>query len=264
MDQPQNIEITNPNRAWVIGQFEKLYVEWVTWQKEVEAIVDKPYDRNTHSEVFADGEDMMLRHDALQAKTLTFLNNNIKGHGFILGFNGRHVDRTDLRLKIRVKHRLHDLEVLKACLEWAKPYGSLDTAQQLIEASGLWLLLHPRVVELAKPRFESGHYADAVESAFKELNAMVKELYIKSGGDELDGVSLMRKAFTPGNPAIRLDDLSTETGRNIQQGYMDLFAGSMSGIRNPKAHSNLNITPQRACHHLALASLLFFKLEERL
>jgi uncharacterized protein (TIGR02391 family) len=140
---------------------------------------------------------------------------------------------------------LHDLEVLRACLEWAKPHGSLDTARQLIEASGLWLLLHPRVVELAKPRFESGHYADAVESAFKELNAMVKELYIKSGGDELDGVSLMRKAFTPGKPAIRLDDLSTETGRNIQQGYMDLFAGSMSGIRNPKAHGNLNITPER-------------------
>ena len=264
MDQPENIEITNPNRAWVIAQFEKLYMEWIAWQKEVEAIVDKPYDRNTHSEVFADGEDMMLRHDALQAKTLTFLNNNMKGHGFIFGFRGGHVDRMDLRLKIRVKHRLHNLEVLRACLEWAKPQGPIATAQQLVEATGLWLLLHPRVVELAKPRIESGHYADAVESVFKELNAVVKELYKKCGGEELDGVSLMRKAFSPNKPAILLDDLSTETGRNVQQGYMDLFAGSMSGIRNPKAHSNVSITIERACHHLTLASLLFFKLEEKL
>jgi uncharacterized protein (TIGR02391 family) len=124
-------------------------------------------------------------------------------------------------------------------------------------------LLHPRVTTLAKPRFDSGHYADAVESVFKELNSIVKELYIKSGGEELDGVPLMRKAFSPSNPVILLDDLKTETGRNIQQGYMDLFAGSISGIRNPKAHNNINISAERAAHHLMLASLLFFKLDER-
>ena len=43
---------------------------------------------------------------------------------------------------------------------------------------------------------------------------------------------------------------------------MELFAGSIAGIRTPKAHSNVNITPERALHHLTLASLLFFKLEE--
>ena len=198
---------------------------------------------------------MMLRHDVLQARTLTFLNNNIKGHGFIFGFRGGHVDRRDLRLKIRVKHRLRDLEVLSACLEWAKPQRALDSAQHLIEATGLWLLLHHRVVELAKPRVESGHYADAVESVFKELNAKVKELYLNSGGQELDGVSLMRKAFSPNKPVILLEDLSTETGRNIQQGYMDLFAGSMSGIRNPKAHkhhSGACLPPFNACQSVVL------------
>lgn len=123
--------------------------------------------------------------------------------------------------------------------------------------------MHPRVVELARPRFEAGHYADAVESVFKELNAHVQSLYKKASGEELDGVSLMRKALTPSGPAIALDDLSTETGRNIQQGYMELFAGSMAGIRNPKAHGNISISPERATHHLMLGSLLFFKLEER-
>lgn len=149
------------------------------------------------------------------------------------------------------------------CRECGKPHPWMDSVHQKMEASGLWSLLHPRVFELAKPRFDSGHYADSVEAVFKELNSVVKELYIKSGGEELDGVPLMRKAFTPSRPVIPLDDLTNEMGRNIQQGYMDLFAGSMSGIRNPKAHNNLRITAERATHHLMLASLLFFKLDER-
>lgn len=116
MEQIENIEILNPNRTWVVSEFEKLYSQWQSWKQEVDAIVDQPYDRNTHSDVFADGKDMMLKHDVLQAKTLTFLNNNVRGHGFIRGFNGQHIDRTDLRLKIRVEHRMRDLEMLRETL----------------------------------------------------------------------------------------------------------------------------------------------------
>ena len=120
MKQVQNVEITNPNRAWVVSEFEKLYAEWVSWQAKVAQIVDQPYDCNTRSEVFADGENNMRKHDVLQTKTLTFLNNNIKGHGFIDGFDGTHIDRTDLRLRIRVKHRMHQLDMLRASLKYAK------------------------------------------------------------------------------------------------------------------------------------------------
>ena len=128
----------------------------------------------------------------------------------------------------------------------------------------VWGLLHPSVVTLAKPRFEAGHYADAVEAVLKEVNSVVKLLHKAASNEELDGAPLMRKAFTPNNPTIMLDDLATETGRNIQQGHMDLFAGAMIGIRNPKAHGNIVITPERAIHHFFLASLLFHKLDERL
>ena len=120
MKQVQNVEITNPNRAWVVSEFEKLYAEWVSWQAEAAQIVDQPYDSNTRSEVFADGEINMRKHDVRQAKTLTFLNNNIEGHGFIDGFDGTHIDRTDLRIRIRVKHRMHQLDMLRASLEYAK------------------------------------------------------------------------------------------------------------------------------------------------
>ncbi len=130
--------------------------------------------------------------------------------------------------------------------------------------SNFWDLLHPSVVGVSKSRFETGHYADSVEAALKELNSTVKRIYKKRTGEELDGVPLMRKAFAHQNPVIVLDDLSFETGKNIQQGYMDIFAGAMSGIRNPKAHDNIVIDETRAIHHLFVASLLFYKLEERL
>ncbi|MBW1825367.1 MAG: hypothetical protein JRI87_12610 [Deltaproteobacteria bacterium] len=31
-----------------------------------------------------------------------------------------------------------------------------------------WDLIHPKIVEISKSRFDAGHYADAVESAMKE------------------------------------------------------------------------------------------------
>lgn len=127
----------------------------------------------------------------------------------------------------------------------------------------IWMLMHQRVVEIARPRFAAGHFADSVEAAFKELNSAVKALHMSAANRELDGVPLMRQALAPGKPTIILGDLAIETGFNIQQGYMELFAGSMSGIRNPKAHDNLIITAERALHHLMLASLLFHKLDER-
>ncbi len=42
------------------------------------------------------------------------------GHGFVKGFDGQGCDRTDLRLRHRVKHRLQNLRVLKASLEYAR------------------------------------------------------------------------------------------------------------------------------------------------
>jgi len=132
-----------------------------------------------------------------------------------------------------------------------------------VDVSSTWQLLHSDITLVARTRFESGHYADAVEAAFKVVNAEVKRINVKAGGDELDGTALMRKAFGGGSPAIRLDDFSTESGRNIQEGYGHIYAGAMLGIRNPKAHENITISPERAIHLLFLASLLRCRLDER-
>ena len=127
-----------------------------------------------------------------------------------------------------------------------------------------WELVHPRVAALARPRFEAGFFGDAVEASYKEVNDAAKRIVREVNGRELDGASLMNTAFSPNNPLIRLTALETETDRNIQQGYMQIMAGAMIGIRNPKAHGNLNPGASRALHLIGLASLLMHKIDERI
>ena len=101
-----------------------------------------------------------------------------------------------------------------------------------------------------------------LQSGLKEVNKRVKDYVNTNSGQEHDGASLMNHAFSVNNPIIKLDDIQTTTGQNIQKGYMQIFAGSMTGIRNPKAHDNILITESRAIHFLFLASLLMYKLDE--
>ncbi len=126
-----------------------------------------------------------------------------------------------------------------------------------------WQLVHPRVCALARPRFEAGFFGDAVETSFKEVNDAVKRLVREADGRELDGAGLMTTAFSPQNPIVRLTKLETESDRSEQQGYMQIMAGAMTGIRNPKAHANLNPDSTKALHLICLASLLMHKVDER-
>lgn len=130
--------------------------------------------------------------------------------------------------------------------------------------TSFWNDIHPSITRVAQARYEAAHFADCVEAAFKEINSLVKDHVRRRTGLELDGASLMNKAFSPNNPLIVLDDLSTETGRGLQQGYMQIYAGAMTGIRNPKAHANIVINDARARHLLYLASLLAYRFDERL
>ena len=127
-----------------------------------------------------------------------------------------------------------------------------------------WELVHPRIQALARPRFEAGFFGDAVEASFKEVNDAVKRVVREFGSHEIDGAALMNTAFSVKNLIIRLTPLETETDRNVQQGYMQIFAGAMTGVRNPQAHGNLNLDSSSALHLICLASLLLRKLDERL
>lgn len=111
--------ISNPRKEWVINELNALIVQWESWQQEVARIQDHSYNPNTQSDVFLDGEENMGKHSILQMKTITFLDNNTDAHWFIHGRKDRGCDRTDLRLNIRVKHRLQELREIQASLQYA-------------------------------------------------------------------------------------------------------------------------------------------------
>lgn len=126
----------------------------------------------------------------------------------------------------------------------------------------IWNWMHKSIIIACRKKFDDGHFADAVETGLKAVNERVKQCVKKRAGQELDGAPLMNHAFSPNAPIIHLADLSTGSGKSEQQGYMQIFAGAMIGIRNPKAHANLVISPERAIQHLMLASLLMSKLDD--
>lgn len=128
----------------------------------------------------------------------------------------------------------------------------------------VWGLIHPAIAEISKKRMKDGYYADAVESACKALNSRVRGIVLDHIGEELDGAGLMHKAFSPNNPIIILESQDSISGRDTQRGYMDIYAGVMTGIRNPKAHENDNITKDDALRKLVLISLLMFKIDGRI
>jgi len=153
-------------------------------------------------------------------------------------------------------------EFINALTPEDSPLRNLIKETAKLPELDFWGMIHKDIIRVAKDKFKDGYYADAVESAFKEINKHIKKIVRDKTGEELDGANLMYKALSERNPIIVLDDLSSETGRNIQKGYMQIFAGAMTGIRNPKAHENITISKDRATHFIFLASLLMYKLHE--
>ena len=122
------------------------------------------------------------------------------------------------------------------------------------------LNLHPNIVASSRSLFASRHYAQAIFEAFKAVNNYVKD---KSGKTDLDGQKLMAQVFDENNPVIKLTPLITPSDKDEQKGFRFIYMGSMTGIRNPKAHDHIQQKdPVRALKYLALASLLIERAEE--
>lgn len=157
--------------------------------------------------------------------------------------------------------RGHAIDIINATIGVLKAHPEKFSAECRTDG-GIWAIMHPDIVELARPRFEAKLYADAVEAAFKEINVRVKDIYVAKTGNEKDGAGLMLNAFSVQHPVLKLNNLSNQTERDIQDGYMHMFAGAMSAIRNPKAHGNEVISAADALRKIAYASMLMYKLDE--
>lgn len=137
-------------------------------------------------------------------------------------------------------------------------------AQSCCGQGDWWQLIHPRIAQASKKLFLDGSYANAACDAFIEINDRVKRLFqvVKPGEDVPDGDAAMKRVFSTKNPLIEFCDRSTDSGANTQKGFMEMLAGAMSALRNPKAHANIPIDRNDAMRRLIFASMLMYKIDE--
>jgi uncharacterized protein (TIGR02391 family) len=138
-----------------------------------------------------------------------------------------------------------------------------STAYHAAVEINFWPLIHPKIKGVSEPRFRDMHYKDSVFTAFIEVEDRVRTIVKNKTGEDFSGSQLMMKAFSPNNPIIKLDDLTTQTGIDLQRGYMEIYTGAMLAIRNPKAHRNFKISKENAIHLLFIASTLMYNLENK-
>jgi uncharacterized protein (TIGR02391 family) len=126
-----------------------------------------------------------------------------------------------------------------------------NTADRAIRAYSN-LDLHPEIARAASGLYRDGHYASAIENAVKALNAWV----CYRSGEMLDGTALMEKVFSPKNPVLRFNELKDKSDEDEQRGFMMLFSGAITALRNPRAHKLIEDEAERALEFIAFVSLL--------
>lgn len=98
------------------------------------------------------------------------------------------------------------------------------------------LIFDTELKEVVLDLFNDGHYARAVEEAYKFLNNLVKNT--AKLDTDADGSKLMKLVFSSNNPIIMINSGLTHSENDEQLGYMEIFSGCMTGIRNPRAHEH--------------------------
>ena len=129
----------------------------------------------------------------------------------------------------------------------------------------VWAVMHPRIVKSSKKLYLDGHYANAAEDAFIEINDRIKKLYKKLNPTATkipDGDAAITTVFSPNKPMVQVCDISTDSGLNEQKGFMFMLQGAMSALRNPKAHKNIYLDENEAFRRLMFASMLMYKIDE--
>jgi len=122
VEEFEPLQISVPNKAWVVKEFDKLLDEWRAWNKSVKSLGDSPdYNPQTCSESIRDGWDNIHKHEILREKTLVFLRNYFIGSGFIFQQWPSHPhENVTSRLRDKVPNWLHRLEILEASIGYAR------------------------------------------------------------------------------------------------------------------------------------------------
>ncbi len=120
-------------------------------------------------------------------------------------------------------------------------------------------LLHPAIVASSLDQYRNGHLRDAVLNGVIAVFDMIRA----RTGLKLDGKDLVGQVFGLDKGKLVFSEIETETGRNDQKGFLQIYEGIYTGVRNVKAHSlNHDLNEQKAAQYLVTLSLLARRVEE--
>lgn len=145
---------------------------------------------------------------------------------------------------------LKGLGVLKQRQEWA---DRLTPESPALLADRL----HPWVWNAAQPFWETNHFAQAVQTAAKAINAHLQN---KLGRRDVSDDKAVQEAFRqgdaePGRPRLLVaGDPDDQTVQSVQRGALQLGLGCFFAIRNPLAHGMDELDEQEALEQLATLS----------
>jgi uncharacterized protein (TIGR02391 family) len=100
---------------------------------------------------------------------------------------------------------------------------------------------NPQLCAATRSRFQSRHYADAVEAGVK---ALCERIRARTGRTE-DGDALMTIVFSPSKPLLRINQGRSKADESAQRGHMLLCQGVVAAWRNPRAHALTDDDPAR-------------------
>lgn len=95
-----------------------------------------------------------------------------------------------------------------------------------------WRHLHDSIKNRVSAYYKNEQFAEAADQGTKIYAHIVRDL---SGSDK-DGTRLAEVFSQNPSPLIKVADLNTESGKNIQQGQEHMTRGIMAGFRNPMNH----------------------------
>lgn len=84
--------------------------------------------------------------------------------------------------------------------------------------------------------FCDGHHARAIEKAYKYLDNIKRA--VNPHDKKLTEAPLMQKVFSTDKPLLKINAGETQSEIDEQKGHLEIFAGCMTEICNPRAYKS--------------------------
>jgi|GEM_PF-5331360 len=109
--------------------------------------------------------------------------------------------------------------------------------QDAVDINYFWNYIHKDLKDKFSWEFLNNK-KNAVFDLTVFLEEKIRNKVKKEVGEDLSGVYLMRRAFAPNSPVIKVvPTLDNQINKDIQEGTMNLAVSIMQKIKNPKSHS---------------------------